>query len=181
MIKEIKAFDLDDTLIFSDAKFKIYDTNTNKLIVSLTPSEFNYHIARHDQFMSFEDFHCENIIGNSRINTKYFNLFKRYISKGIPVAIVTARENRQLILDFLKTKNIVIDPNLVYTVHAPSLNYTGTTPERKKQAIEDLVSKGYNDITFYDDSIDNLNAAFELNSDTVKIKIKHVINAKKET
>jgi cytosine/adenosine deaminase-related metal-dependent hydrolase len=64
----------------------------------------------------------------------------------------------------------------VYPVSNPNSIFKGNISQRKKQAIAELISKGYNNITFYDDNIDNLAAASELNSETVHIKIIHVLH-----
>jgi len=174
--KKIVIFDLDDTLIHSDAKIKVFDSNSNKMISSLTPSQFNYHIPEQAHYLSFDDFECEKILGRSKLFPNTYRSFKRYFKKDIPVAIVTARSNKKIILDFFKTKNIYLKPSLVYPVSNPNSTFTGNISQRKKQAIAELISKGYNNITFYDDNIDNLAAVSELNSETVHIKIIHVLH-----
>ena len=64
MIKEkkIAIFDLDDTLIFSTAKIQIYDSETNEIVLNLSPSQFNYHVKGQNQYMTFNDFECEKIL-----------------------------------------------------------------------------------------------------------------------
>ena len=177
--KKIVIFDLDDTLITSDAKIKVFDSTTNSMVSALSPMQFNYHITHHNQYLSFDDFDCEKILGRSKILPNSFRSFRRYYKNGVPLSIITARSNRKIILDFFESKNILLKPSLVYTVSNHLSGFTGNIDERKKQAIQTLINKGYNDITFYDDNLDNLKAAAELNSDTVKIKIILVSHDKK--
>lgn len=177
--KKIVIFDLDDTLITSDAKIKIFDSNTNNMVTSLSPTQFNYHITQNHQYFSFDDFDCEKILGRSKILPNSFRSFKRYYKNSVPLSIITARSNKKIVLDFFKSKNILLKPSLVYAVSNHLSGFTGNIDERKKQAIQTLISKGYNDITFYDDNLDNLKAASELNSDSVKIKIILVSHDKK--
>jgi len=178
--KKIAIFDLDDTLIFSDAKIKIYDSSSNAEIVALTPSQFNYHAMSHGQYMVFDDFECEKILGNSRIHKRYFSSLKGYIKRGVETAIVTARGNKKIVVGFFKEKGVKIKPSMIYAVHDQKTSFHGSISERKKQAIQDIIKKGYKDIVFYDDNLENLQSAEELQSESVKIKIIHVLECKKE-
>lgn len=178
--KKIAIFDLDDTLIFSEAKIKIHDSLSNEVIASLTPSQFNYHVKNQGQYLSFGDFHCEKILENSKINSRYFDSLRGYIKRGVETGIVTARENKKLVVDFFKYKNVNIKSSLIYAVHNPVTGFSGSISERKKQAVKNIIDKGYNNIVFYDDNLDNLLAVQELESSKVKIKIIHVLECKKE-
>jgi hydroxymethylpyrimidine pyrophosphatase-like HAD family hydrolase len=177
--KKIAIFDLDDTLIHSDAKIRVFNSESNEMVSSLSPTQFNYHIPGQTQYFSFEDFDCEKILGRSKLYPNTYRSFKRYLDKGVPVSIITARSNKKIIIDFFKTKNIHLKPSLVYPVSNPNSTFTGNIAQRKKQAIAELISKGYNNIIFYDDNIDNLAAALELNSDDVQVKIIHVSHGQK--
>ena len=181
MIKEkkIAIFDLDDTLIFSTAKIQIYDSETNEIVLNLSPSQFNYHVKGQNQYMTFNDFECEKILGNARVHTRMFNSFKGFIKRGVPVAIVTARGNKNIVINFFKKKGVKLKPSLVYAVHDPKASFHGSIADRKKQAVQTLIDKGYNSMSIYDDNLDNLRSMSELNSDKVKIKITHVINDEK--
>lgn len=177
--QKIVIFDLDDTLIHSEAKIRVFNSDSNEMISSLSPTQFNYHIPGQSQYFSFEDFDCEKILGRSKVYPSTFRSLKRYLSKGVPVAIITARSNKKIILDFFKSKNVHLKPSLVYPVSNPKSTFTGNIAQRKKQAIVELINKGYNNIIFYDDNIENLAAALELNSDKVQVKIIHVSHGQK--
>ena len=175
--KRIVIFDLDDTLITSEAKIKVFDSENNELVSSLTPSQFNYHSKHKDHYFCFGDFECEKILGRAKLFPDTYRSFKRYYNKGVPLSIITARSNKKMILEFFSSKNIQLKPSLVYTIHSPKSKFTGSISERKKQAIQDLILKGYNDIVFYEDNMENLKAAEELASDRIKIKTIHVVHA----
>lgn len=177
--KRIIIFDLDDTLIHSDAKIRVFNSTSNEMVSALSPTQFNYHVPGQSQYFSFEDFDCEKILGRSKLYPTTYRSFKRYLAKGIPVSIITARSNKKIIVDFFKSKNVHLKPSLVYPVSNPNSTFTGSIAQRKKQAIAELISKGYNNITFYDDNIENLAAALELNSDDVQVKIIHVSHGQK--
>ena len=120
------------------------------------------------------------ILENSKINSRYFDSLRGYIKRGVETGIVTARENKKLVVDFFKYKNVNIKSSLIYAVHNPATGFSGSISERKKQAVKNIIDKGYNNIVFYDDNLDNLLAVQELESSKVKIKIIHVLECKKE-
>lgn len=180
MKKKIAIFDLDDTLIFSDAKIKIYDSENNQLIYTLSPSQFNYYVKEHDHYMCFSDFECRKILGNSKVNSRRFSSLKGYIKRGTDVAIVTARGNKKIVTDFFEEKGVPVSKTNVYAVCDPKTTFHGSISQRKKQAVEKIIRRGYNDIIFYDDNAENLRAVESLSSSRIKIKIVHVLDAEKE-
>lgn len=177
--KRLVIYDLDDTLITSDAKIRVYNSQDNRIVASLTPSQFNYHVSHQQQFFSFDDFECEKILGRSKMIPQTYRSFKRYYSLGVPISIITARSNDKLVIDFFKMKGMKLRPSLVYAVHNTKHAFHGSVAERKKQAIQKLIDKGYNDFIYFDDHLENLRAAEELSSEAVKIKTIHVTHAQK--
>jgi hypothetical protein len=173
--RKLIIFDLDDTLIKSEAKIRVYDSTHNLEVTSLTPSQFNYHVKTQSHYFGFDDFECEKILGRSKF-TKTFRSFRRYYKSGTPISIVTARSSDKIVLDFFKAKNYPLRPSLIFAIHNHTKNFTGSVAERKQQAIQVLIDKGYNDIIYYDDNLENLKMAEELSSDQVNIKIVHVCN-----
>jgi hydroxymethylpyrimidine pyrophosphatase-like HAD family hydrolase len=167
-LKEIKKnklviFDLDDTLIKTDAKIKIISKKTGKVIKELTPAEFNFYsnkISNH--FLNFDDFECPEILKRARFIRRIFNRFKKYYSQGIPVSIVTARSSSELVRDFLLSNGIDVHPDLVIAINDPKYNFEGSISQRKQKAISDLIDSGYTDLIFFDDNHENLNLAKEI-------------------
>jgi phosphoserine phosphatase len=180
MRKKIAIFDLDDTLIFSAAKIKIYDSETNELLQTLSPSQYNFYAQSHDHYMCFQDFECRKILGNSKINEKRMRSLRGYLKRGVEVAIVTARGNKKVVVDFFKEKRIDVKTANIYAVCDPKTDFHGSISERKKQAVDKLIKKGYNDMIFYDDNVENLKAVESLSNKMVSIKIIHVLDAEKE-
>ena len=55
MEKTICIFDLDDTLVKTDAKIKVYQKETGDLLHSLTPQQYN-DFENHGHILDFDDF-----------------------------------------------------------------------------------------------------------------------------
>jgi FMN phosphatase YigB (HAD superfamily) len=155
-------FDLDDTLVTTDAKIKIVDRHTGKIIKEMSPQEFNTFEAKSKRHvLNFEDFSSPEILRQGKFIHEIFNKLKSYYKKGIPVSIVTARSSSDLIRNFFLDHGIDIHPQLVIAVNDPQYKYTGSIAERKKEAIKDLIDLGFKHLTFFDDSEDNLRLAKE--------------------
>ena len=65
--QKIAVFDLDDTLIVSSAKIAILNPDTNKVIKTMTPAEFNHfkETGRTPYKLSFHEFEDYEILKNS--------------------------------------------------------------------------------------------------------------------
>lgn len=166
-LKEIKKdrlviFDLDDTLVKTDAKIKIVHRRSKKIIMELTPQEFNNLENVSSHMLDFDDFDCPEILRQGRIIHSVFSKLKSYYKKGIPVSIVTARSSSKLVRDFFLENGIDIHPSLIIAVNDPVLNLKGSIPEKKQEAIKGLIDSGYTKLVFFDDSQDNLILAKDL-------------------
>jgi hypothetical protein len=155
-------FDLDDTLVKTDAKIKIISRKTKKIIKEMTPDEFNRFENSSSHRLNFDDFECPEILRQGEFIQFIFNKFKSYYNRGIPVAIVTARSSSDLVRDFFLNKGIDIHPDLVIAINDPKWGYDGNIAERKQKAILDLIDSGYLNLTFFDDNDDNLKLAKEV-------------------
>jgi hypothetical protein len=163
-LKDIKGskliiFDLDDTLIKTDAKIKILNRKTKKIIGELTPEEFNEFEQKPHHSLNFDDFECPEILRTGRFIHSIFNKLKSYYKRGIPVSIVTARSSSALVRDFFLENGIDIHPDLVIAINDPLFGYAGNIAERKQKAITCLIDSGYTDLVFFDDNDDNLRLA----------------------
>jgi hydroxymethylpyrimidine pyrophosphatase-like HAD family hydrolase len=155
-------FDLDDTLVTTDAKIKIVDRHTGKVIKEMSPQEFNtFETQSKRHVLNFEDFLSPEILRQGKFIKEIFSKLKSYYKKGIPVSIVTARSSSDLIRNFFLENGIDIHPQLVIAVNDPQYEYTGTIASKKLQAIQDLIDLGFKNLTFFDDSEDNLRLAKE--------------------
>lgn len=166
-LKDIKGnrliiFDLDDTLIKTDARIKILDRNTRKILGDLTPEEFNEFEQKPNHVLNFDDFECPEILRTGRFIHSIFNKLKSYYKKGVPVSIVTARSSSSLVRDFFLDNGIDIHPDLVIAINDPAFGYEGNIAERKQKAIKDLIDDGFINLVFFDDNAENLKLAKEV-------------------
>lgn len=167
--KRITVFDLDDTLVSTSAKIRVIDAATGREIAALTPSQFNKFEKDNAHFLNFDDFESFEILKQGKPLKTFLILQKLYYSGG-EIAIVTARSSRKLISDFFLEHGIKLKRNLIFAVNDPEAGFTGHVYDRKKQAIEQLVEKGYNDLLFYDDYLPNLTAVKEAEREGVIVE-----------
>jgi 8-oxo-dGTP pyrophosphatase MutT (NUDIX family) len=158
----VVVFDLDDTLVKTDAKIKVLSRETGKVIKTLTPEEFNFYIASPGKFLSFEEFEDPEILRQGKFISGVIKKLLSYHRRKIPVAIVTARSNTKLVRDFFAERGINIHKDLVIAVNDPSQGLTGSIAERKLEALRRLYEMGLEHFTFFDDNEDNLRLAKEL-------------------
>jgi len=168
---EIVVFDLDDTLVITDAKIKVCDKNTNDCF-SLTPEEFNEYEADPNHNIDFDDFKSLEIMKAGRLIEHYFKIFKSNYKRGIAVGIVTARDDRDMIYTWLREHvGFRIDKDLIFAISDPVHKFKGSIADRKKQAFETYIQMGYTNFKFYDDDIANLKLVKSLEKEHDNIKI----------
>lgn len=159
---KLVIFDLDDTLVKTDAKIKIVDRKTGKVIKEMTPQDFNtFESKSKRQVLNFDDFLNPEILRQGKFIHEIFSKLKGYYKKGIPVSIVTARSSSELVRNFFLDHGIDIHPQLVIAINDPQYDYEGSIADKKKQAIKDLIDLGFKHLTFFDDSEENLKLAKE--------------------
>lgn len=181
-LKDIKKdrliiFDLDDTLVKTDAKVKILHHKTRKVIKELTPSQFNQFEKKSGHILDFDDFDDPELLRQGELIHSIFKKLKYYYNSGVPVSIVTARSSSEIVRDFFLSHGIDIHPDLVIAINDPDLTLTGNIAERKKSAIQNLIDAGYTNLIFFDDNEDNLLLASSLigyrNSKIKLVKVLH--------
>ena len=168
---KIVIFDLDDCLISSDAKIIVCDCNTNERIKILSTSQFNHFMASRKQYLNFSQFEDARILENARFYTSTLRSFKRF-RKTSTVGIITARQNKRIILEFFRKKGLDLDSKYVFAVGHHS--YNGDVPSRKKQALFKLVKMGFTSFRIYDDNPSNLKAFASLHENDIIVKTIHV-------
>lgn len=168
MEKKLYVFDLDDTLIKTTANI-IVRSKDNELVRKIPTQIYN---AEDDKkvFLSdgehfdFEEFNSLELLAAEK-TTELFELFKQLLEENHPVAIITSRENYDLIDEWLKIKGISDKPNLmIYCTFSKGFPFTGTDSERKRQVLE-YMSEAYdfNEFIVYDDAEVNVNEMLKLN------------------
>lgn len=161
---KITIFDVDDTLVVTNSKIKVFNPKTGYEI-ELTPKQFNTFKKRPNDKMDFSDFQNLEILKAGRIIEWVFSILRRTISKGSPVGIITARDDASLIQQFLSHNGININPNYIFAINDGALRLKGSTAEKKKQAFMRFIDMGFNDFTFFDDDKENIKIAKSLNDE----------------
>lgn len=156
---KIIIFDLDDTIVKTDAKVRILHAKTHEVLKELTPEQFNNFVKKKHHVLDYEDFDSPDLLRKGNIIKEIFEILRMSYEKKIPVAILTARSDSELVRNFMLENGIDIHPDLVIAINDPQFGYKGTIAERKKKAIEDLVDSGYRELVFFDDNEDNLKLA----------------------
>lgn len=169
--KDITVFDVDDTLVVTKSKIKVFNPKTGYEI-DLTPQEFNTFKKRRYDKLDFSDFRNLEILKAGKIIDWVFNILKRTIAKGKAVGIITARDDAKLIYDFLSHNGVKINPDYIFAINDPSLGFTGSTAQKKKEAFMKFVQMGFRNFEFFDDDRENIKIANSLNKDLPEIKMK---------
>lgn len=167
----ITIFDVDDTLVVTKSKIRVTDSNT-KEVFELTPAEFNEFEKRDSHSLDFSDFRNLDILKAGRIVDKIFKILKETMADGRRVGIITARDDRNLIYQFLLHHGITINPQYIFAVNDPKLGFNGTIAERKKQAFIEFLKMGFRYFTFYDDDRENIRIADKLGDEIEGIIVK---------
>tara|TARA_R110002096_G_scaffold434084_2_gene654681 strand:+ start:4399 stop:4950 length:552 start_codon:yes stop_codon:yes gene_type:complete len=171
---KIFIFDLDDTLIISKAKIIVTDKNNGDTF-SLTPEEFNSYERNDKHVLNFDEFRDIEILKGGKIIEKYINILEKNYKKGNAIGIITARDDKQMIFNFFKEHvGFHIDNELIWAINDPKSGLTGNIAERKRQAFEWFIDKGYVNLTFYDDDNENINIIKKLSKEHKQLKIKAV-------
>mgnify|MGYP003114799143 FL=1 len=171
MGNKIKIFDVDDTLVVTKSKIKVYDTKTRKWF-SLTPQDFNHYKTEPHHKLDYSDFRDLEILKAGKTIDWVFEILRRAVKKGTPVGVITARDDKDIICEFLSHNDVHINCNYIYAINDPDLGFTGSTAEKKKQAFERFVNMGFTNFEFYDDDAENIRLANQLAKEDPTIKMK---------
>ena len=175
---KIIVFDLDDTLVITDAKIKVYDRNSGESY-SMTPEEFNDYERQPHHEVDFGDFKSLEIMKAGKLIEYYLKIFKDAYRMKLAVGIVTARDDREMIYKWLREHvGYRIDKDLIFAVNDPVHGFKGDISDRKKAAFRELIDMGYVDLQFYDDDKKNLKLVKSLEKEYADVKI-YTIKAQK--
>ena len=167
----IIIFDLDDTLVVTNAKILVKDALTGETF-DLTPQEFNEYEKEPHHEVDYNQFNDANILKAGRLVEWVLNILRSAYESGTAVGIITARDNKKLVREFLLSHGIDIHPKLIYAVSDPEFGFEGTIAEKKKEAFRKLITKGFRHFTFYDDDRKNLELAKSLEDEFEEITMK---------
>jgi FMN phosphatase YigB (HAD superfamily) len=171
---KIIVFDLDDTLVITDAKIKVCDKKSGECF-SLTPEEFNEYESNPDHELDFDDFKSLEIMKAGKMIDYYLKIFKEAYRMKLAVGIVTARDDQRMIYKWLREHvGFKIDKDLIFAVNDPIHKFKGGISDRKKAAFIELMELGYTDFQFYDDDTANLKLVKSLESEYEGISISTI-------
>jgi hypothetical protein len=169
--QSITVFDVDDTLVVTKSKIKVADTETGENF-ELTPAQFNEFEKRSHHKMDFSDFKDLSILKAGKIVDKIFKILQETMDSGRRVGIITARDDRNLIYQFLLHHGVIVNPQYIFAINDPSLGFSGSVAEKKREAFIELIKMGFRDFIFYDDDLENIKIANGLNQEIEGIRIK---------
>lgn len=169
--EKIVLFDLDDTLIKSKAKIYVLN-DQNEVIRTLTPAQYNHYRRKDGEHFNYDEFDNEEILNNSKF-MKLWETLKSFYNMGVNVGIVTAREDKEMLIRFFLRNGMDINRYLIFAVGGSKSKFKGRIQDRKRQVIEHLSARGYKNFLFYDDNKDNLNEVVQMR-DRIGVKIETV-------
>lgn len=172
--RKIAVFDIDETLILTKAKIKVFDPNTGEAF-ELTPEEFNEYEKAPGHQLDFSQFRDLEIMKAGKLIDYYLKILKDAYRSRVAVGIVTARDDREVIFRWLREHiGLRIDKDLVFAVNDPVHGYRGNIADKKKQAFEEIIDMGYKDIQFYDDDKANIRLVKSLEREHPGVEIMAV-------
>jgi hypothetical protein len=157
----ITIFDIDDTLVLTNSKIRVHDPETGKTY-ELTPKEFNEYQKDPNHVLDFSDFRNPDILKAGRIIDWVMNILQKTLQIERAVGIITARDSKDLVIDFLLHNGVDINPDFIFAVNDPKSNFTGSIAERKQQAFVEFIDMGFKNFKFFDDDSENLKLAKQL-------------------
>lgn len=157
----ITIFDIDDTLVLTNSKIRVHDPETGKTY-ELTPKEFNEYQKDPNHVLDFSDFRNPDILKAGKVIDWVMNILQKTLQIERAVGIITARDNKDLVIDFLLHNGVDINPDFIFAVNDPRSNFTGSIAERKQQAFVEFIDMGFKNFKFFDDDSENLKLAKQL-------------------
>lgn len=171
---KINIFDIDETLVVTNSKIRVFDKTTKKLVSELTPQEFNQYIPKKNHKLDFSDFQNLDILKNGRNIYWVQKILEKTLMKGGHVGIITMRSNKKVVQDFLSHLRFSIPSNNIFAVSDPVSGIDVSLPreKRKKEAVRKFVERGFTHLRMFDDDLKNLQAIKELEQEYPEVKIE---------
>ena len=171
MKKELKIFDIDETLFETTAKIQVI--KDGKVVKTLSNQEYNTNILNDGETYDYSEFRdSQKFFDESIPLLKIIETAKQEIDNtNNVVKIVTARadfDNKDIFLDTFKKHGIDIDKVHVHRVGNMKDNVRAA--EKKKMVIREMISNlNCGKVTLFDDSIENLEAFLNLSKEFVGV------------
>jgi len=172
--EKIFIFDIDDTIVITDAKIVVTDSTTGETF-SLSPEDFNSYQANDKHVLNFDEFKSLDILKAGKIIQKYLDILEKNYKKDNAIGVITARDDQDLIFTWLKEHvGFHVDKKLIFAVNDPIHGFNGKIADRKKQAFESFIEMGYTSLTFFDDDRENIKIIKKVSKEHPGLKIKAV-------
>lgn len=176
--RSIHLFDLDDTLIHTDARVLVRNPSGG-LVRALTTAEFTGYRHGPDEMLDFTEFSDLGILSRGIVVRYTRSIIDAILAYGTrsEFGILTARSDKKLHAPFLirlfrslfgvrlANEYIFAVSDVRFSEYKDRIGDAGmpfsqlSVSQRKALVIaEDLVGRGFNDISFYDDSRANLDS-----------------------
>lgn len=157
MNKTAYIFDFDDTLIYTSSLIYVRHKDTGEYRFILPTKAFNAgeYILKDDEYFDFDEFTDLSILSNEQ-TTPIFEIFKACIKAGYDCFILTNRQFKQHIRQFLGEHSVTLPDERIICTNAADSKYLKsetTDPMRKLAAISDLYDQGYTNFNIWEDSI----------------------------
>lgn len=167
----IVVFDLDDTLVITDAKIKVRNIVTGD-VHELTPEEFNEYEKHPDHELDFDDFKSLEIMKAGQLIHYYLKILADAYKMKRAVGVVTARDDQEMIYKWMKEHvGFHIAKDLIYAINDPVHNLAGNISQKKQQAFREYIERGYKNIQFFDDDDANLKLVKDLKNEYPDINL----------
>ena len=172
--EKIFLFDIDDTIVITDAKIIVTDSTTGETF-SLSPEDFNSYQANDKHVLDFDEFKSLEILKAGKLIEKYLSVLEVNYNKGNAIGVITARDDQDLIFTWLKEHvGFHVDKKLIFAVNDPIHGFEGNLPNKKKQAFTEFINMGYVNLTFFDDDRENIKIIKKVAKENPDLKIKAV-------
>ena len=125
----ITVFDLDDTLVITQAKIKVCNIVTGDCH-ELTPEEFNEYESSPNDKLDFDDFKSLEIMKAGELIHYYLKILADAYKMKRAVGIVTARDDREMIYKWMKEHvGFHIAKDLIFAINDPVHKLKGSISE----------------------------------------------------
>lgn len=146
-------FDLDDTLVCTDAR--VWITRDGKSF-AISPSEFTVFDRRAGDAMDFSEFDDLGMLLAGRVVPETSAVMQEAAASGVHVGIVTARNTAAMVREFVQRRlGVTVQDRLLHAVSS----YPGmSVPEKKAEAFRRMMASGYTEFIYYEDCVRNVRA-----------------------
>lgn len=160
------VFDVDDTLVTTDAKVIVRDEQ-GAILDRLSPARYNTYQRKQDEVLDFSEFKSPDLFKATAVPTDYLQVMKN-ISDAVNrkesnsfLYILTARGDtvKNAIHDYLKSFGIYVRPIEIHTVGDDT-----ETPisELKRRVLNQIRNKHIGSVVFFDDDEKNISLAKQI-------------------